>query len=81
MILHSVDWPLFTDVLGIPNGPVFKGQAVYEGCSVWPLKIGQIGIAETSVYNHQSTPIKIPEHRGFLFYIAHNIKCVKNSAA
>jgi len=28
-ISHSVEWWLFTDVAGQPNGPIFKGQAVF----------------------------------------------------
>jgi hypothetical protein len=38
------------DVLGLPTGPIFKGQA----WTAWTLKVGQIGSPATSVSNHFS---------------------------
>jgi hypothetical protein len=31
-MLQGADWYLITDVAGQHNGPIFKGQAVQEGC-------------------------------------------------
>ena len=67
-ILRSVEWQFLTDVSGQPVGPIFKGQAVQEeflhySWTAWPLKIGPISCAETSVPNYHSTLRKIPEER------------------
>jgi hypothetical protein len=45
VMLHSLDWQLFTDVSGIPFVPTFKSQAVQEG----PVKMLSIVCPETSV--------------------------------
>ena len=66
-MLRNVDWYLVTDVSGQPNGPIFKGQAVYySSCIAWPFKMGPIGSPETSVANYQSTLRNISEERKHL---------------
>ena len=43
----SCGW-LRTDISGLPIGAIFKGQ----GRIAWPLIMGQIGLPETSLWNH-----------------------------
>jgi hypothetical protein len=41
--------------LYILTAPPFNGQAVKGEWTVWPLKIGQMSLSETSVSNYQPT--------------------------
>jgi hypothetical protein len=65
--LRSVDWSLVTDVSVQFSCPIFKVQTLYlaietrvKQCA-WPLKMGPIGCAETSVTKDQSTVRKVTE--------------------
>ena len=55
-MLRSEGW-FFTDVSGLPIGPIFKGEDV-QAC---PLTMGPVRTPETSVRN-QPTLCNIPEY-------------------
>ena len=54
---------LFTDILGKPVGPIFKGHTV-QSWATGPLKMGSTGCPEVSVTNCQSAVCNVTEERG-----------------
>ena len=54
---------LFTDNLGQPVGPIFKGHTV-QSWTTGPLKMGPIGCPEVSVTSCQSVVCNVTEECG-----------------
>ena len=63
-MLRCVDWWSVTDAAGQQIGPICKSQVVHSSSlKGWPLKIGPVGISETSVPYYQLTLRNIAEER------------------
>jgi hypothetical protein len=57
---------LFTDILGQPVGPIFKGHTV-QSWTTGPLKMGPIGCAEVSLTNCQSAVCNVKEDVALIY--------------